>query len=52
MHTSHKNCIILADLMHAHNIVADLTGDSIIVANFIANLSFTDSTPMNIVPSN
>ena len=31
-----------------HNNVADLKSDSIIVFDFIANLSFTDSTPMNL----
>ena len=48
IHTSYKICIIVADLTHAHNIASDLTSDSIVVADFIADLSFTDSTPMNL----
>ena len=34
--------IIVADLIHARIIVADLKSDSIIVNNFIADFSFID----------
>ena len=36
--------IIVANVIHAHIIVADSKSDSIIVNNFIADFSFTDVT--------
>ena len=43
--------IIVADLIHAHIIVADSKSDSIIVVDFIANFSFTDVASIVFLPS-
>ena len=48
MHTSHKICIILTNIIHAHYIAADLKLDIINLTSFIANLLFTDSTSINL----
>ena len=43
--------IIVADLIHAHIIVADSKSDSIIVNDFIADFSFTDVASIVFLPS-
>ena len=43
--------IIVADLIHAHIIVADSKLDSIIVNDFIADFLFTDVTSIVFLPS-
>ena len=55
MHTTHTHTqlifIIVADLIHAHIIVANSKSDSIIVDDFIADFSFTDVTSIVFLPS-
>ena len=43
--------VIVADLIHAHIIVADSKSDSIIVNDFIADFLFTDVTSIVFLPS-
>ena len=43
--------VIVADLIHAHIIVADLKLNSIIVNDFTAHFSFTDVASIVFLPS-